>query len=917
MALLSRWTTRARAGIPAVALTALAAGGAAVPAVVAQPIAASAAAAQKAPPSSQPLLSTVCTSRADFAPVVGQGALCEQNQVWVMRLPDGRRIQVSPPDLAANLVRSAPSANHLPAGAAGAAARSVTLSPTQCAAPGQPRVELYYAHYQGEPDNFTTIAPDVQQQFVSVDRDYMNYDASTFFGVNLHLFVECDGSNQPVVHDIALSTALGASDFSTIVNDMTRAGHCQASQGGGCSAPGPVHYWVYTDGNPEAALGYAGQSSVVGDDSASASNAINSADGYSVNYGYCMFGAAGASTCDAPIDTQMTGFGGQIFAHENGHAMGAVQLSAPNTTGAWHCTDGLDVMCYNDGGPDAAAYSSSLCGSTPNGTARFDCRFTNYFNPSPAPGSYLATHWDIGSTYDRWASFQVAATTTSLGTSTTTPVAGQPLTITATVAVAGGSGTPGGTVSFTDGATPLGSAGVGANGNASITTSALGLGSHSIGAVYSGSAGYAGSSAPVLTVVVGATLPGGRYVAVTPFRVFDSRASSCVQCVAGGAPLGPGSTTTVQISGDPSSNGTVPAAATAVALDLVGTDASTATFLQLRPAGSSGTGSTSTINVRPGLDDANLAIVPLGTGGQVTLYNNLGSVHAALDVEGYFVSQATPAPNGTAGTFHPVTPTRMCDTRAGAGTLCASAFGNPLGPGESRAITLWSAVPGAVPNDGTAAAVAFNLAASGDPVGTYLTAYPPDPTTHTCGGAPDTSNVNVGPGAVRPNRVIVPIDPTTGQVCIFNSAGTADMIVDVNGWFGSGAETPGGALYYATTPLRACDTRTWQPGNECTGQTLGPAQVLSNIRLTSAAAGLPAAPVAAAVNVTATDASEWTYLTVYADNVALPVASDLNAPGGLDTPNLAIVGLGGDGGVDLFNSIGSVDVAIDVEGWFS
>ena len=915
MALLSRWSKHARAGVSGMALTVLVVFAGAAPIAAAQPAASATAAATPA----RPLLSTVCTATSDFAPVVGQGSVCQQNDVWVMRTRDGHRIQISPPDTVAALTRSAASGGATPRSSAVAATPgSVTLSPAQCAAPGQPRVQLYYAHFQGQSDNFSSIAPDIQQQFVSVDRDFLNYDASTFFGVNLHLFVECNSSNQPVVHDIALSTTLGGSNFSTIVGDMIHAGYCQVSQGGSCSGSGPVHYWVYTDGNPEAALGYAGQSSVVGDDTASPGNAINSADAYSVNYGYCEFPATGTSTCDAPVDAQIPGFGGQIFAHENGHAMGAVQLSAPDSTGAWHCTDGLDVMCYDDGGPNSAAYTGSLCGDTANGTPRFDCRFTDYFNPAPAPGSYLASHWNIANTNDRWLSFQVAATSTSLGTSSTTPVVGQPLTITATVSVTGASGTPSGTVSFTDGSTPLGSAPVAAGGNASITTSSLGLGSHSIGAVYSGSSGYAGSTAPALVVVVGSSLPGGRYVPVTPFRVFDSRAGTCVQCAPGGAPLPPDSTTTVQITGNPSSSGTVPTSATAVALDLVGTDATSPTFLQLRPAGASGAGLTSTINIRPGLDGANLAIVPLGANGQVTLYNNLGFVHAALDVEGYFMPQSSASLSGIAGTFHPTAPVRMCDTRAGAGTLCdAYGAGNPLGPGETRAVTLWSAVPGTVPVGGGAAAVAFNLTASGDAVGTYLTAYPPNPSTHLCGAAPGTSNVNVGPGAVRPNRAIVPIDPATGQVCIFNSSGTVDIIIDVNGWFGSGAETSPGALYYATNPFRACDTRTWQAPNQCTGQTLGPSQVLSQVGMTGTAAGMPGTPVAAAVNVTATGASMWTYLTAYADNVAQPVASDLNVPGGVDTPNLTLVGVGGDGGIDLFNSAGSVGLAIDVEGWFA
>ncbi|MCC7175782.1 MAG: Ig-like domain repeat protein [Bryobacterales bacterium] len=75
----------------------------------------------------------------------------------------------------------------------------------------------------------------------------------------------------------------------------------------------------------------------------------------------------------------------------------------------------------------------------------------------------------------------------------------QSVTFTATVSGAGG--TPTGTVQFLDGVTALGTAGL-SNGIAQLSTTFLAPGSHTITAVYSGDAGFAGSSSPPLIQVV-------------------------------------------------------------------------------------------------------------------------------------------------------------------------------------------------------------------------------------------------------------------------------------------------------------------------------------------------------------------------------------------------------------------------------
>src|SRR3984893_5666039 len=410
-----------------------------------------------------------CSATSAFVNIAGQGPVCSSNGSHVLRFAGGREKTISAPDRIPALVRTRAHVAH---------AATAALSSTQCVDPPQhPHVELYYAHFSDQPDNYASHVADIQQMFRDVDGNYLNYDSTTYFGIGIHMYVECDANLNPVVHDIVLSTPLGNSNFSSIVSDMSNQGHTSNL----------AHYWIWTDGYPLAAYGYAGQSTIEQDDSASGANLINGSYEYSINYGFAGSGS-----------------GAQVFAHENGHAMGAVQLSALHSTGRWHCTDGLDVMCYNDGGPNDSQYASTTCGAAPNGTLFYDCGFNDYFNPGPAAGSYLDTHWNLASPNNHWVSMQVAAANTALGLSSASPVYRQPGTLTATVHGPGAPqpGTPTGTVTFFDAGSPLGTAGLDASGVARLTTATLGLGAHSLTASYSGSAVYTGSTTGASSLTV-------------------------------------------------------------------------------------------------------------------------------------------------------------------------------------------------------------------------------------------------------------------------------------------------------------------------------------------------------------------------------------------------------------------------------
>ncbi len=118
-----------------------------------------------------------------------------------------------------------------------------------------------------------------------------------------------------------------------------------------------------------------------------------------------------------------------------------------------------------------------------NGGGRLDLAATNFGSPSTV--SVL---------------LQATATTTGLTSSLNPSRYGQTVILTAAVAP-NGSGTPNGTITFSDGTTTLASVPL-SNGTATLTISTLAGGSHSLTAVYSGDGIFATSTSPTLIQVV-------------------------------------------------------------------------------------------------------------------------------------------------------------------------------------------------------------------------------------------------------------------------------------------------------------------------------------------------------------------------------------------------------------------------------
>jgi hypothetical protein len=147
---------------------------------------------------------------------------------------------------------------------------------------------------------------------------------------------------------------------------------------------------IFADGvrDGSGAEGVAGIAQTPVDDSPDPGNNANNGSRYAI-----VFGSA-ATPGTGPFFGSDQQYPGEFLLHEVTHTLGAVQDSAPHSTGAGHCVDENDVMCYADGGPNNAL--TTLCGSPFSPTSEaFDCGLDDYLNPAPGGGSYLATHWNL------------------------------------------------------------------------------------------------------------------------------------------------------------------------------------------------------------------------------------------------------------------------------------------------------------------------------------------------------------------------------------------------------------------------------------------------------------------------------------------------------------------------------------------
>ena len=174
----------------------------------------------------------------------------------------------------------------------------------------------------------------------------------------------------------------------------------------------------------------------------------------------------------------------------------------------------------------------------------------------------------------------------------------------------------------------------------------------------------------------------------------------------------------------------------------------------------------SNLNLNPGSDRSNLAVVKVGSNGKIRLFVAEAGTHLIVDVFGYFKAAV-----GAEGRTTTINPTRIFDTRNGIGTTKAR-----MNAGQTRPVQ----VAGAFGIPSNATAVYLNVTSVNASAWGWLAIWP------TGLPMPTSSNVNFPGGSIVPNMAIVQLG-TGGTLQIYNDAGvsgttSSDVLIDVLGY---------------------------------------------------------------------------------------------------------------------------------------
>jgi len=265
-----------------------------------------------------------------------------------------------------------------------------------------------------------------------------------------------------------------------------------------------------------------------------------------------------------------------------------------------------------------------------------------------------------------------------------------------------------------------------------------------------------------------------------------------------------------------------------------------------------------------------------------------GVVLTALVAVTPSVAEVTPTERVAAGetgdSFVALAPRRVLDTRTGLGGRTGA-----VGPRQAIVVDLSSS---SIPESTTA--VVLNVTVVSPTTATYVTVYPDGR------ARPSVSNLNVAAGDIRANQVTVAVSGE-GRISLYNNAGNAHLVADLSGRY----ERTLAGRFTALTPKRVLDTRN--------SSSLGP-RTTTVLDLTGR---VPASASAVTFNLTAIRPTAATFVTAWPTGSTQPTSSSLNVDAGDIRPNLVTVPVGGNRKVSLYNHNGSVDLTVDLAGFYS
>ena len=363
-----------------------------------------------------------------------------------------------------------------------------------------------------------------------------------------------------------------------------------------------------------------------------------------------------------------------------------------------------------------------------------------------------------------------------------------------------------------------------------------------------------------------AVAPAARYSPLPPVRLIDTRngIGTNPQQIAGGCTL----------VVDPGADASV----TAVAVNLTSVAPVGSGFLTAYPCGVERP-TTSVVQATAQRTIAGATVVPLGADGTFCIYTS-AATHVLVDLFGSYSASAGQK-------FEPMSPSRLYDSRSAGVRIAAGSV-----------VTLAVTGAGGIPAGATAAALSVQAI---DPAGAgYVTVFPCSPTV------PVVSSLNVVSAGNIANHVEVALS-AAGTVCVYVSV-AMHLIVDLSGWYGSGATTQ----FHALTPVRVLDTR------NNLGLSGAFAPLVGRPFSLAGANGLPPASTLRAIvgEVTAVGPTSVGYLTVYPCQSVVPQVSMVQTWVGANAASV-VVGIDDEQGRWCILTSTALHVLVDVNGYFS
>jgi hypothetical protein len=271
---------------------------------------------------------------------------------------------------------------------------------------------------------------------------------------------------------------------------------------------------------------------------------------------------------------------------------------------------------------------------------------------------------------------------------------------------------------------------------------------------------------------------------------------------------------------------------------------------------------------------------------------------------------------GAGGEYHPLTPTRIYDSRPESPVNEPTPGPKPATPSQPT-FDIGLLGLGDVPNrPADVLSVVVNITVTQPTRDGWLNAYG--------AGAPagEASIVNYNTSAVVPNLSIVRpgVDgKLTIKLFTPSTTGTAHVVVDVFGWFSTSSNLERGARLIPVSPGRLLDTRNAPNSPIPAGQSI-PLQIRGAVAENGSAIPSSTDVVGVVLNLTGVNDvanSTGTFLSVVPDLAPgqVPGTSNVNLIRGQVKPNMVIVPVGADGKVRIYNNSGAANVVVDVAGY--